>query len=799
MRRGECPDPYVETTSMLQCNDQGAASGVPVGLTRKAQHRTGRSLIHFAAAAGVAFAALVIGAGQAWAEPPMWAAAGSAPTVPELAAKPAKPGDMRSGALLLRTSDDTLVEAPRLGTDIEVSVSGPTARARVTQMFHNPGTGHVEAVYVYPLPEGAAVDSLKMIVGERVVIASIKERQAAKAIYEAAKAEGRKAALMEQERPNLFTNSVANVGPGETVVVQIEYQEPVRRSGAEFSLRLPLVVAPRYNPQPLVQTVDLGGDGWGRNVSDPVPDRARIEPTYLDPRDAQPTNPVTIKVRLAAGFPLAEVKSHHHAVKIDDSDEAARIVTLDAGAVPANRDFELTWKPAAAKAPAVGLFRETVGGADYILAFVTPPTLEADQPARLPREVILVIDNSGSMSGISMAQAKASLQFALKRLAPEDRFNVIRFNHTMDQLFSAPVAADAGNVARAHGYVDALQATGGTEMLPALQAALIDRNGADAKHLRQIVFLTDGAIGNEQQLLDTIANGRGRSRIFTVGIGSAPNSFLMTRAAELGRGTFTHIGDVAQVEERMRGLFEKLEAPVVTGIAASFGDATADATPALLPDLYRGEPLVLAAKLAAATGMLEIKGAIGEQPWVVRLPLAQAAVGQGLSKVWARRKIADAEVARTLRAVTPEATDKAILALALEHHLVSRLTSLVAVDQEISRASGERLTRADIPLNLPAGWDFDKVFGPKSGERVPREIRADRPAIPAGQRAEGQLQPTAVRLAAAQPVAGSIGQPAAQGVPLPRTATDAELRLYAGLALLLSGLVLLGVGRWRRL
>ena len=719
------------------------------------------------------------------------------PSLSEL--RPMRPSEMRSGALLVRRADGALVEAPRLGTDYDVTVSGPTARTRLTQMFHNPSATHVEAVYVYPLPEGAAVDTLKMVIGERVVVGSIKEREAAKAIYERAKADGKKAALVEQERPNIFTNSVANIGPGETVVVQIEYQETVRRTGNEYSLRLPLVVGPRYNPRPLVQTVDLGGDGWGRAVNDPVPDRERIEPPYLDPREAAPTNPVTIKVRLAAGFPLGEVKSRYHTVKIDEADEASRVVTLDAGAVPADRDFELNWHPAASKAPAVGLFHETVAGSEYVLAFVTPPTVEAAAIERRPREMILVIDNSGSMGGTSIGQAKASLAFALQRLKAGDRFNVIRFNHTMESLFPVPVAVDQGSVARAMAFVGALEATGGTEMLPALDAALADALPDDTQHLRQVVFLTDGAIGNEHQLLDTIAAKRGRSRIFTVGIGSAPNSYLMTRAAELGRGTFTDIGAASEVGERMKALFEKLESPVVTGLAATFRDNRADATPGLLPDLHKGEPLVLAARLARPGGTLEISGTIGDQPWIVTLPLDRAAEGKGLSKLWARRKIADAEVAKRLRNLTAEKADKAILALALEHHLVSRLTSLVAVDHEVSRAPGQPLARADIPLNLPAGWDFDKVFGSRPVPQ-PREIRADGP--PGRQqdaRVEGLLQPTSTRLATAPPPRPQplvVAQGPARSVHLPATATDAELRLLAGLALLLGGMALAALGRF---
>jgi Ca-activated chloride channel family protein len=256
-------------------------------------------------------------------------------------------------------------------------------------------------------------------------------------------------------------------------------------------------------------------------------------------------------VRLQAGFPLGEVKSHHHAIKTEKPDGSTSIIRLAEGPVPADRDFELTWKPAAEKAPSVGLFRERVGDSDYLLAFVTPPAVEQAQQKPMPREVIFVIDNSGSMGGVSIIQAKASLIYALGRLQPNDRFNVIRFDHTMDVLFPSAVPADREHVGRATSFVDALQANGGTEMVPAMRAALSD-NAGDAGYVRQVVFLTDGAIGNEQQLFETINALRGRSRIFMVGIGSAPNTYLMTRAAELGRGTFTHIGSVEQVEERMR-------------------------------------------------------------------------------------------------------------------------------------------------------------------------------------------------------------------------------------------------------
>ncbi len=707
---------------------------------------------------------------------PVWSAENAQPDF-------VRPADARSGSLLLKT-DDGYADATRLGVDVDLTVSGPTIRARVTQIFRNPTRDWVEATYVYPLPAGGAVDTLKMVVGDRIIVGDIKERQQARVIYEQARATGRKAALTEQERPNIFTNSVANIGPGETVLVQIEYQEPVHQSGDEFSLRVPLVVAPRYNPAPIVQSVDMRADsgGWGSTSSDPVPDRDRITPEVLDPALHGPVNPTSITVHLNAGFPLAEVKSPHHAVKIESPDSATRVIRLADGQVPADRDFELTWKPAAEKAPSVGLFREHVGDADYLLAYVTPPTVEQAVRKPLPREVVFVIDNSGSMGGTSITQAKASLIFGLSRLQPGDRFNVIRFDHTMDVLFADSVPADAGHIGQATSFVNALQASGGTEMVPAMRAALTDSAHGDSDTLRQVVFLTDGEIGNEQQLFETITAMRGRSRVFMVGIGSAPNTYLMTRAAELGRGAYTHIGSVDQVEERMRGLFAKLENPAVTGLAVKFSGASADIAPAVLPDLYRDEPLVLAAKLDKLQGSVEIKGHIGDRPWTVTLPLANTAEGKGLSKLWARRKISDAEVTRTTRQVSPEEADKAILALALQHQLVTRLTSLVAVDKTPSRPDGTPLKLTDLPLNLPAGWDFAKVFGERPQlPKPPAERRADASDVQTAmtKRPQPAIMPDTVRL--------------------PKTATDAEIRMITGLVLLMLSVLLSLYNRRRRL
>lgn len=683
-----------------------------------------------------------------------------------LAAALVKPNDMGTGALLFESmTPGQYVEAPRLDSDFDITVTGQIARTRVTQRFENPADGWVEGVYVFPLPEDAAVDTLKMVIGDRIVVGDVKERQEAKQIFEQAKAAGQKAALLEQERPNVFTNQIANIGPGETIVVQIEYQQPVRQSGGTFGLRVPMVVAPRYNPLPQFVGTVSGGEPQMFAVSDPVPDRDRIEPPVLDPRESKPVNPITLAVHLKPGFPVAEVRSSYHEVTATGADDARRIELADPEF--ADRDFELTWTAKEEKAPTVSVFSETVDGTDYALVQIAPPAVETAQK-RLPREAIFVIDNSGSMSGQSMPQAKASLIYALDRLQPGDRFNVIRFDDTMEQVFPQPVQATGETIGRARAFVSALEANGGTEMLAPLEAALADADPQDGAYLRQVVFLTDGAIGNEQQMFDLIGAKRGRSRVFMVGIGSAPNSFLMARMAELGRGTFTQIGMDAQVEERMRELFAKLENPVVTELTAAASDAGVEVTPDKLPDLYKGEPVSLLLRTDRLDGTLTVSGSLAGKPWSRTVALDKPVPGAGIAKLWARRAIEDAEVATSLGRMPAPAADARILRLALEHHLVSRMTSLVAVDKTPSRRPGEALTSADVPLNLPAGWDFDKVFGEK------------RPALEREAAVDGFR--TAALKTAPAPVANAAAQ---RQIQLPQTATPAEILTLLGFALLI--------------
>ncbi|QRE73252.1 marine proteobacterial sortase target protein [Methylobacterium aquaticum] len=683
-----------------------------------------------------------------------------------LGGPPARAEEGGGGTLILRHGGSAPVEAPRLAADAAIAVSGPTARATITQAFRNTTTEWVEGTYLFPLPEDAAVDAMRLVVGDRVIVADIRERQAARRDYEAARDEGKAAALIEQQRPNLFTNAVANIGPGETVIVQIQYQQTVRRSGDTYSLRLPTVAAPRYNPAPpaLLPAADRPGE------PDPVPDRNAIFGPVLDPSRHAPVNPLTLAIDLKAGFPLGSVASATHAITVEAPSEDERRIALRDGATAADRDFELTWTPAPGAAPALGLFRERKAGTQTVLAVVTPPAA-ALPAAPAPRDVIFVIDNSGSMGGTSIRQAKASLLVGLDRLRPGDRFNVVRFDDTMETVFPDVVAADADHLAQAKRFVAGLEARGGTEMLAPLRAALEDAHPEETGRVRQVVFLTDGAIGDEARIFQAVAEERGRTRLFMVGIGSAPNGHLMRHAAELGRGTFTQIASVAEVADRMRDLLVKLESPVVTDLAATFSEE-AEVTPAQLPDLYRGEPVTIAARMRPAEGRptlgtLTLTGRIGDTPWRTVLDLDRAQEGAGIGKVWARARIGEAETARITGRMTPEASDAAILRLALDHGLTTRLTSLVAIDATPRRPRGARLARADLPLNLPAGWDFEALFG----QDVPHD-----PDPILHRRAE--LIPAAAR-----------------GIALPQTATDHEVRLMLGAVLLALALLLRIGGR----
>ncbi len=628
-------------------------------------------------------------------------------TTPGMA--PISVDQVQRGSLILKlASGGVSVDAPMLKTDVKMDVSGMLARVSVHQRFKNISKDWAEGIYVFPLPEDAAVDRMRLRIGERIIEGEIKEKAEARRTYEKAKREGRKASLLRQERPNIFTTAVANIGPDEEVVVEIEYQQNLHYTQGQFKIRFPLVVAPRYIPGTPVMQDEINGfrsTGWAKDTNQ-VPDASKITPPVLDPSHGK-INQVSINVRLNAGFSLSQVSSSYHKMDSSKDEQGIHHLTLHDGNVPADRDFELTWQLTSGNAPQAAMFKEDWSGADYALIMVMPPAKTAS--ARIPREVVYVIDTSGSMNGESINQARAALRLALKRLQPGDRFNVIQFNSNTQALFANAVPVTANNIQQALDYVAGLNADGGTEMLSALQMALRDK--APEGMLRQVIFLTDGSVGNEEQLFSTIQQRLGASRLFTVGIGSAPNSFFMTRAAKFGRGTFTYIGKVDEVKQKMAQLFSKLESPVLRDIAVNLRERDkVEIWPKRIPDLYLGEPLLLAIRMEQPLAELNLTGMLDGQSWSRMIGLKGGADSVGVHLLWARRKIADL-MDQKARGGDEGEIRKTVLDVALTHKLVSKYTSLVAVDKTPARPVNQPLKQKQIPTNLPHGWNSNKVFG----------------------------------------------------------------------------------------
>ena len=630
-----------------------------------------------------------------------------------------------AGTLLYQSPTGVYASTPPLSTDIQVSIAGVVSRVSVVQRFANTGGDFNEAVYALPLPDDAAVDRLTMKVGDRVIEGEIHEREQAEHVYSAARDAGRHASLVRQNTPNLFTTAVANIAPGEAIEITIEYLQTARFDNGEFSLRVPMTYTERYgvDTHAELQGFDALADAGltrGANSAfamsgvNAMLTQARVAgarvaaysapPASADTddagavRSAQPLE-AAIHVALAPGFPLVDVVTRGHDSRVDVGRDIYRIETVTPR-VPMDRDLVIAWRPVVGPKPTVAALSETVGDTTYALLMLLPPQNTLGWRAQ-PRELICVVDTSGSMAGQSISQAKTALANALDRLTSADRFNVIQFNSWTSQLYPESVPLTAETRAQALKWVAGLQANGGTEMEPALRAAL--EPPAPQGYLRQVMFMTDGGVADETRLFRVIKSDLHDARLFTVGIGSAPNSFFMRKAAQYGRGTFTYVGSTADVEGSMRELFEKLEHVALTDVLIDW-PAAAELFPPQVPDLYAGEPLVVAASFPAQAGKpveLTAFGRVAGAPWQQAVSADTVAL-RGISTLWARRKIENALDSR-VDGVSAELIRKIVLDVALEHKIVSPYTSFVAVDQEQARSSSEALGRRNVANMAPAG------------------------------------------------------------------------------------------------
>lgn len=632
------------------------------------------------------------------------------------------------GELVFRT-DDGFVPLPMLNTDISIEVTGVMVHGTVTQEFTNPTPMVIEATYVFPLPERAAVHHMEIRIGQRRIVSEIQEKREAKRTYERARKTGRKAALVEQERPNLFTMSVANINPDERVDVRLEYLEEAAFSDGEFSLVFPLTFTPRFIPDAVLQVRESTGqiEVW----SPTVPQADRVAPPFVESTD--PTAPTaSIRVNLDLGFPLEDVTCTSHEVITEREGDKWRIAPASA-TILADRDFILRWRIKRGRMPQASLLTEDVSGEDYALLMIVPPHPEAEAGMRLPTKTMFVIDVSGSMAGPSIRRAREALVRALGRLRPVDRFNIMKFNNT-SHLFSGDFLAGTPEaVSKAKRWARALEAGGGTMIFPALLGAISEfsrdedyegREGYEStgESVERIVFLTDGSVANEAQVLQRITDGLGDIRLHAIGIGYAPNRYLIRRMTTAGHGLHEFISGDEKGENKVDGFFARLESAVMTDLSVTAeGLGLEDVYPDPLPDLHAGEPIVVSARIRQGVdaGTLVLRGRTEQGAVLIPMNIAAGRSESGIATRWARVKVRS--LMDSLReGADPAEVRKRVVEVGIAFHIVTRYTSLVAVEETpTASAAANRVKMANA---LPHGSQLLGGGLPKGGTSAPIHI-----------------------------------------------------------------------------
>lgn len=596
------------------------------------------------------------------------------------------------------------IPAPRLAQTVRLDIAGVVARGAVTQVFRNEATTWVEGRYLFPLPDDAAVDRLTIRVDDRIVEGQIQEREQAQQTYDAARDAGQTAALLSEERPNLFTISLANIGPGEVIAVELEFQAKVTRDGDAFEFRMPLVAAPRYLPE--MELAAIEHPALRAAIAQQLEDAAKLGfPIDL----SRSSNATALEVALDAGAEIASLESPSHELIVSREEEKYRI-GLRLGEEPADRDMVLRWQTVRDAMPGATLFHEQIDGTDYLLAMISPPDTSAVELLDRARDVTFILDTSGSMAGDSMRAAQAALIEAILALKPEDRFEVIEFDNEYSRLFGGTRPAEEAAIERAVRWIASLDADGGTEMAGPLRAALNGRGTPE--HLRQIVFLTDGQVGNESELFDMIESNLGNARLFTVGLGSAPNGWFMRKSAELGAGQTTAITSDSEAAERMADFYSGIEQPVAVDLALTVGEGEVELYPARLPDLYGARALMIPVAVQDWDGTLSLSGQTADGPWTLELDRDDLRPAEGIAKLWAEGKVESLLDDRRRGVLSDAEAREDVLAVALPHRILSDYTSFVAVDKQIRRPSWEDLQDTTLPNNLPQGMVSAALTGP---------------------------------------------------------------------------------------
>jgi Ca-activated chloride channel family protein len=659
-----------------------------------------------------------LGAGLMWLGLALGSAAGSAVA--------ATPQDL--GGQVRAEVDGKVIQFPSLKTDITADVQGDLADVTVVQTFVNPVAKPLNATYLFPLNKDAAVHAMQMRIGDEIVAAKIERKEQARQIFETAKRDGRAAALLEQHRPNMFTQSVANLMPGQPIVVTLKYVQTVPRVDGAYQLKIPLVVGPRYVPQQRDNVVaalrapSQPQSGEARPEAPAAPAAAAPGEWSFGPPPAYPPvnglmtsaaieeDRVALRVNLAAGAPIPQVSSATHAITTSGTDDATqRTVTLAAGRTIDNRDFVLRYTLAGRGIQAFPLVHR--GAEVGTLSLMLEPPQVPSETDVTPREIVFLLDTSGSMSGFPIEASKLFMRHALNALRPTDYFRIIRFSNFASEMTSTPVPADAANLARAQSYVASLAADGGTEVVTGLTKAFDMRPIPGAKRI--LVFLSDGYVGNEAEILRMVSANIGQTHTYVFGIGTAVNHYLLAEMAHVGRGFVRFVDPTEKNEDAAIAFARKLDTTVMTDLSIDWGDVkVTEQTPAALPDLFVGDSLRVQGRFTASgPHTVKISGRINGRaatlPVVFDLPNdVTGPETAAIPLIWARSQIADEmrelmvpSTMRQSRQIDGE-IEARVTKLGLDHALATQWTSFVAVSQRVVNDNPAANRDSQVPLPM---------------------------------------------------------------------------------------------------
>ncbi len=616
---------------------------------------------------------------------------------PETQAVPADEDAPGSGAMLAKLEDKE-IPLPLKHTDVKAQISGYIATVEVTQQFHNPYDEKIEAVYVFPLPQNAAVNEFIMVIGERKIRGIIRERKEAEEIYRQARRQGYVASLLTQERPNIFTQKVANIEPSKEIDVNIKYFNTLAYVDGWYEFVFPMVVGPRFNPPG--STNGVGAVARGRaGISG-----QKTEVQYLKPGERS-GHDIAVKVEVDAGVKIEDVKCKNHVVSEAFAGPEKLMVKLsELDSIP-NKDFVLRYKVAGKTIKSALVTHHDKRGGFFTLMLYPPENLSYLK--RAPMEMIFVLDCSGSMKGKPIAKAKDAIKRGLRKLGPDDTFQVIRFSNNASQFGPDPVPATQRNIRRALKYVDNLHGGGGTMMIEGIKAALDFPH--DERRFRMVSFMTDGYIGNETEILAEVHKRLGASRIFSFGVGSSPNRYLLDRMAKLGKGAVAYIGLDESAGEIVDLFYERISHPALTDVTIDWGRMkVTDTYPGRIPDLFVGRPVILTGRFKGRRNTtIRINGKVGDLKQEIAIPVNLSnseAAHHGVACVWARKKIET--LANRATYDNNKELPEEIKQVALEYGLMSAYTAFVAVDSS-RQTSGDHGITVAVPVPVPDGVRYE--------------------------------------------------------------------------------------------